>query len=407
MPFAGYENFADCVAKNQDKEDPEGYCAAIQRQVEGDGKTEEASQQLTIAFDGLKRTDGLVAGYANTPVVDLGDTKTRDLIPAELWLGALQAFFKGGSVINFMHQPLQAGETVRVEVSAKGPYLVSRPHAWVKRLIDRGAIQGYSIEYKLYDFDLLPSPDMDPRPIRRFKRFDVVRISYVDQPMNQGSYFGGKMIDLSRLHFTFDKEAGTLQVAAADEEAFAEISQMFAGLIQEAHAPGDVKFIQFKMSDQAPVPDTPLTAPEVKGIRALLGAFSRRAPQEEVDMTKEELTVQLDAFKTSIDGLKERLDALEPSAEQAEQLKNVITKFGELFPKEDDEGGKSVVDRIGDLEQATADESPLMKRLGQVEEALDRITGYLESQQGKARSQAPISTKSETQREEDFWGPQN
>jgi len=34
-PFAGYSNFDDCVRKNQDKSDPEGYCATIMRRVEG------------------------------------------------------------------------------------------------------------------------------------------------------------------------------------------------------------------------------------------------------------------------------------------------------------------------------------------------------------------------------------
>lgn len=34
MPFAGYKDFADCVAKNRDKDDPEAYCATIMRKVE-------------------------------------------------------------------------------------------------------------------------------------------------------------------------------------------------------------------------------------------------------------------------------------------------------------------------------------------------------------------------------------
>jgi len=38
MPFGPYEDFADCVAKNQDKENPEGYCAAIEKEIsEGQG----------------------------------------------------------------------------------------------------------------------------------------------------------------------------------------------------------------------------------------------------------------------------------------------------------------------------------------------------------------------------------
>jgi hypothetical protein len=36
MPFGEYENFEDCVAKNQDKEDPEAYCATIERNIKGD-----------------------------------------------------------------------------------------------------------------------------------------------------------------------------------------------------------------------------------------------------------------------------------------------------------------------------------------------------------------------------------
>ncbi len=34
-PFAGYKDFADCVAQHQDKDDPEAYCGKIKHQVEG------------------------------------------------------------------------------------------------------------------------------------------------------------------------------------------------------------------------------------------------------------------------------------------------------------------------------------------------------------------------------------
>jgi hypothetical protein len=34
MPFAGYENFAACVAANGDKENPEAYCGALMRATE-------------------------------------------------------------------------------------------------------------------------------------------------------------------------------------------------------------------------------------------------------------------------------------------------------------------------------------------------------------------------------------
>lgn len=45
MPFAGYKDFDDCVAKNRDKRDPKAYCATIMRQVE-EGKTEKRSHRI-------------------------------------------------------------------------------------------------------------------------------------------------------------------------------------------------------------------------------------------------------------------------------------------------------------------------------------------------------------------------
>lgn len=36
MPFAGYEDFDDCVNQNQDKENPEAYCAMIEQQTKDD-----------------------------------------------------------------------------------------------------------------------------------------------------------------------------------------------------------------------------------------------------------------------------------------------------------------------------------------------------------------------------------
>lgn len=53
MPFGEYENFEDCVAKNQDKGDPEAYCATIKRQIEGD-------VQRRIGFDTTTLDDKII-----------------------------------------------------------------------------------------------------------------------------------------------------------------------------------------------------------------------------------------------------------------------------------------------------------------------------------------------------------
>lgn len=44
MPFAGYQDFDACVAANQDKDDPQAYCATIMRDAEG--KENSPSQEL-------------------------------------------------------------------------------------------------------------------------------------------------------------------------------------------------------------------------------------------------------------------------------------------------------------------------------------------------------------------------
>ena len=46
MPFADYEDFAGCVRANGDKDDPEAYCAAVKRKVEGAELTEGEKQVL-------------------------------------------------------------------------------------------------------------------------------------------------------------------------------------------------------------------------------------------------------------------------------------------------------------------------------------------------------------------------
>ena len=50
-PFAGYTDFQDCVAKNQDKEDAEAYCATIKQKAEGE--TVEALKESFNVYETL------------------------------------------------------------------------------------------------------------------------------------------------------------------------------------------------------------------------------------------------------------------------------------------------------------------------------------------------------------------
>lgn len=85
-PFAGYKDFADCVAKNRDKDDPDAYCATIKRQIEG-------AQQIMGGEKGLSATklteyedfkkERMAQGYTEQQAKDYWDAYvagTKELI---------------------------------------------------------------------------------------------------------------------------------------------------------------------------------------------------------------------------------------------------------------------------------------------------------------------------------------
>lgn len=80
--FAGYENFDECVAQNQDKEDPEAYCAAIQAQFEGEAAI--GKRRRLRAGDGQKTmAEQLAASLADLEALvkrlaEVHDLRTQD-----------------------------------------------------------------------------------------------------------------------------------------------------------------------------------------------------------------------------------------------------------------------------------------------------------------------------------------
>lgn len=64
MPFGPYEDFADCVSKNQDKDDPEAYCAVIERAITGDLSVEGKKMlKVTSKAVPLEAKDGDVTRF--------------------------------------------------------------------------------------------------------------------------------------------------------------------------------------------------------------------------------------------------------------------------------------------------------------------------------------------------------
>jgi len=53
MPFGEYDDFDSCVRENNDKRDPEAYCAAIKRQIEGASALSDSDRDAIQAADGF------------------------------------------------------------------------------------------------------------------------------------------------------------------------------------------------------------------------------------------------------------------------------------------------------------------------------------------------------------------
>lgn len=49
MPFGPYEDHADCVADNQDKDDPDAYCAELERKINAQVRAAKRRALLGIA----------------------------------------------------------------------------------------------------------------------------------------------------------------------------------------------------------------------------------------------------------------------------------------------------------------------------------------------------------------------
>ena len=88
MPMGEYSDFQDCLDKNSDKENPEGYCGAIRNRIEGKelSEAEKAMLNPTVEqrIDGLTRLVKSIAGKIGSVFTKPPET-TKDAASWEAW----------------------------------------------------------------------------------------------------------------------------------------------------------------------------------------------------------------------------------------------------------------------------------------------------------------------------------
>lgn len=104
MPFAGYEDFAACVAANGDKADPKAYCGALQAQAEKRFVVTKADDSLGVVYGWASIVEKMIDG-TRTPIVD----HQNDIIPGPVLEQAVMEFMKDYGMSGEMHSGNETG----------------------------------------------------------------------------------------------------------------------------------------------------------------------------------------------------------------------------------------------------------------------------------------------------------
>jgi len=157
IPFGEYKNFKDCVSKNQDKDDPDAYCAEIKRMVE---KSVDWSYDMTFEKIGDKGGHMYLAGYASNGDED-EDGQNMDMASLR---DSYDKYMKN-PIVKFLHDSTPQwkgaiGKVIEKHTDSDGqvwetkfgakPFLVvklskSPKLDWLRGMIDEGLFNGFSI----------------------------------------------------------------------------------------------------------------------------------------------------------------------------------------------------------------------------------------------------------------------
>ena len=182
MPFGPYKDFEECVSKNQEKDDPEAYCAVIERAITGDLKVEgKKLLKITSTEVPLEAKEGddstrfvLVAATVGSKCYGSDGTEftfTEEALEtfAHTWTDGITTLnhelVDNGKIVNaWFEQPL--GQ-VLMEIDLGAPDTIAR--------IENKEPTGVSIELDLFAAN-------EYNEILAFKGTGIGVIFYPDQP---------------------------------------------------------------------------------------------------------------------------------------------------------------------------------------------------------------------------------
>jgi hypothetical protein len=184
-PFAGYTDFADCVAKNKDKENPEAYCGSIKHEAEGEmlfkKRTAETVNGIIDFIPALQNT----VKEVSKDVTDRIDALPKD---DTSWKGLLMAIPKD-------------------DLSWK-EHVENHPKddtSWNQKLVD--SEQRLTTQIKQLDetFKGLPKDDVSWQPLAAYLKESVEKLLKEMPAINEG--FEKKLVEVKASIVEGDKQA--------------------------------------------------------------------------------------------------------------------------------------------------------------------------------------------------------
>jgi len=183
MPFDEYDDFEDCVRKNKDKEDPEAYCAKIQREIEGSDNITDKKDVTVSAAMSIKQiiasdTDDNTFTFAAAKVgsKSFGSDGTKFVFTKESLIAYAASWVDG--IITLNHVVTDTGKIVAAwfdEATDLVMMTVEATNDDTAQRIRDGEPTGVSIEASIIDVD-------DDNNVLAFDGTGIGIIFYPEQP---------------------------------------------------------------------------------------------------------------------------------------------------------------------------------------------------------------------------------